>query len=68
MNEDTFNTTIRNFLKKVGIRGVRYEARNQMVKITLSKPIKGAVQVRIQLGRMAADGASNRSAFSIIVP
>ena len=55
------------FETKLGIGRVRYDPSTETVKITLARPQKGEVQVTIQSGRMGANGALSRSAFSIVV-
>jgi hypothetical protein len=55
------------FRKKVDIRSIRYDDNLQTVTITLAKPQKGALQVTVQPGLMAANGASSSTPFSIVV-
>jgi hypothetical protein len=52
--------------KKLHIKSVSYNAKADSVTIKLAKPYKGAVQVTVQGGLVAANGAKSSSAFSAV--
>jgi hypothetical protein len=49
------------------MRGVSYNDGARTVTINLAKPYKGAVQVTVQSGLVAANGALSDRAFSMVV-
>ena len=54
------------YTKAVAIKGISFDG-DAHVTINLSKPFKGAVQVTVQGGIKAANGASSTKAFSAVV-
>jgi hypothetical protein len=54
------------YSKPLPIRSVTYNAAMGRVTINLSKPYKGAVQVTVHAGLMAANGGSSTRDVSII--
>jgi hypothetical protein len=55
------------YTKKVGIKRVSYNDSTHMVTLTLAKPYKGVVKVTVRGGLKAANGASSRGDFLMIV-
>jgi hypothetical protein len=53
--------------KGVAVRGVDYNVNTQVVTITLAKPYKGVLQVTVQGGVLAANGASSTGVFTQLV-
>jgi hypothetical protein len=55
------------YSKAVGIKSATYNTGTHSVTLNLAKPYKGAVQVTLHPGLLAADGASNSAGFTMVV-
>jgi hypothetical protein len=56
------------YSKKLGIGGITYNATAHTATITLAKPFKkGSVQVVVNAGIMAANGALSKGSFTMVV-
>jgi streptogramin lyase len=56
------------YTKPLKIKSVLYDPGPDTVRIALAKPFKGAVQVTIEAGLEAADGATTSSSIVLVVP